>query len=84
MVAAPLGWDGDLFGVPPQALEIVEGTGVGQEHVDDKVAVVLQDPLAIVVPLEADGQFAALLQLRVDLVADGLVLAGFEPLQITK
>jgi hypothetical protein len=47
--------------------------------VDDKVAVILEDPFGVVITFYADGQFSPVLQLQVDLVADRLVLFGVVP-----
>jgi hypothetical protein len=62
--------------VPPEPLQIVVGSGAIQKDVTDQVAIVLKDPLPVVVAFEADREFAAFLHLGVDLIANGLILAG--------
>lgn len=44
-----------------------------------EVAVIAQDPLALIVTFDAGRFFAALLQLQVDFVGNGLVLARTRP-----
>jgi hypothetical protein len=41
---------------------------------DDKVAVILEDPLGVFVPLDADRQLAPVFQPEVDFVTDRLIL----------
>jgi hypothetical protein len=44
--------------------------------VDDEIAIILEDPLGVVVPLNADRHLAPVLQLEVNFVTDRLVLPG--------
>jgi hypothetical protein len=44
--------------------------------VHDKIAVILENPLGVLVAFNADGQLAAVFHLEVDLVTDCLVLAS--------
>jgi hypothetical protein len=60
--------------VPPKPFEIVVGARTRKEDVDDEVAVILEDPLGVIVPFDGNGRFAAFLHLQIDLVADGLIL----------
>jgi hypothetical protein len=41
--------------VTPEALEIIVRARSGKENMDNEVAVVLEDPLGVIVALEADG-----------------------------
>jgi hypoxanthine phosphoribosyltransferase len=47
--------------------------------VDQKIAVVTQNPVGLLVAFDAEGQFAALLQAHADLIADGLDVALVGP-----
>jgi hypothetical protein len=69
-------WNGDILRVPPEPLQVIVRPGIRQKDVDDKVAVILKDPFPVVITFDADGKFAAIFQLVVNLVADGLILAG--------
>ena len=64
------------LGVPPQPLQIVVAARAVQENMANQIAIILQNPLAVVIPFQADGNFASIFHLGIDLVADGLVLAG--------
>ena len=70
------GRDFYVLGVAPEAFQVVVGTGFLFEDVDYEVAVVYQHPFAAVVAFYADCQFACVLELDVDFVADGLILFG--------
>jgi hypothetical protein len=61
--------------MPPKPLEIIKCPGTIQKDVYQVVAVVHQDPLAVVVTLYADRTLTLALQLQVNLVADGLILS---------
>ena len=68
-------WEIDLFGVAPEALEVVKISGVFVEDVYDEVAVIEQDPFGRIVALGAnDAGVQLLLQLLGDLVGDRLHL----------
>jgi hypothetical protein len=62
--------------MPPETLEVVVGTRVRLEYVHDEIAIVLENPLGVLVAFDADRHLAAVFQFEVDLVTDGLVLAA--------
>src|SRR3954452_10351944 len=63
--------------VAPESLELVVVARLLQEDVDDEVAVVDEDPVAVVEALDAQWPRAALLDdLLLDRVGDGAHLAG--------
>ena len=64
------------LGMPPQPLQIVITSRAVKKNVADQVAIILKNPLPVVIPFQADGEFASLLHLGIDLVANGLILAG--------
>ncbi len=59
----------------PEALQIIVRAGAREEYVHDEIAVVLQDPLGVLVAFDADGHLALSLHLEIDFVTYGLVLA---------
>src|SRR5437867_3820808 len=66
----------DRFPVAPKAFEIVVGPRFFRKDIDHAIAVVHQNPLGVGITLHARRNVALLLQLLLDLVGDGLVLAG--------
>ena len=62
--------------MPPQPLQIVITSRAVKKNVADQVAIILKNPLPVVIPFQADGEFASVLHLGIDLVANGLILAG--------
>src|SRR5688500_15170812 len=66
----------NAFSVTPQPLQIVKCTSLFLENVTNQVTIIQKNPLAVIVAFKAHGQFAAILHLKVNLVADSLVLAG--------
>lgn len=74
------GWNRDVrqidrFGVAPEALELVISTGGFGKDMHEEIAVIHQNPFGCIVPFDADRNFAGLLQLLFDFVADGMPLA---------
>ena len=59
----------------PEALEIVIGARGFREDVDEKIAVIHEDPLSGIVAFNADRQFSCLFQAFFDVVADSVRLA---------
>ena len=69
-----------LLGVPPQALQIVERARTIEEDVHEEVTIVQEYPFPVVVALDVERQFSPLiLHLEMNLVSNGLVLAGVGP-----
>src|SRR3954453_473223 len=64
------------FGVPPKPLEILIAACAVQEHVDDQITVVLQNPFRIVIAFKAYRDVTPIFQLMVNLITDSLILAG--------
>ena len=58
----------------PQALQIIITSCFVQKHVNDKIAVIEQNPLSVVVSLNAYGKFTCVLDLQVDFVGNCLIL----------
>ena len=65
-----------MFGGLPQPLQIVELTRVLAKNVNDKIHVVQQDPLGLVVALDMRGLLPDRGELLVYLIGDGLELPG--------
>ena len=63
-------------GVTPQPLQVIVRARAFGKDVDQKIAVIHEDPLSRMVAFDADGPFTLFLQLFFDLVRDGLSLAG--------
>lgn len=63
-----------MRGVAPEVFEVVQGAGLGGEHVQNNVTVVLDDPAALVVTLTSPASRAALFQDTIHLVRDGVNL----------
>lgn len=61
--------------MPPKPLQIIITTSFIEENVANQVAIVLKDPFAVIVPFQADREFAPTLHLEIDFIADGLILA---------
>ena len=68
-----------LLGVAPQALQVIVLARLGGEDVDQIIAVIGQNPFGVFESFHADRIFAALVELRADLFADGLNLLGVGP-----
>jgi len=65
-------WDGDAGGVGPKALDVVEGTGVFLEDMEDDVVVVDQHPARRLGALDADGEeVVVVLERLADALGDG-------------
>src|SRR5262245_61980085 len=65
--------------VVPKLLESVVLPGLGRKHVDDNVAVVLDDPLAGLVALDGKALLALRMECGVDLLGERVDLAAAGP-----
>ena len=62
--------------MPPKPFQVVKATSLFLKYVANQIAIIQQNPLAIIVSFQAHGQLPAILDLKVNFIADGLILAG--------
>jgi len=60
----------------PQAFQVVVGAGLLGENVNHEIAVIDQNPLRVLITFDAGRVLARFFQLGLDLIGDGLNLAG--------